>query len=354
MRDPVRTARDLERWLRGRLDADTVTVTDLSIPKAGFSNETIVGHVAWTDAAGTHERDVVVRIEPTSHQLFVKPDALRQARVMAALAGRVPVPPIWLTEADPSVLGAPFFLMERVEGRIPGDVPSWHAKGWTTELDVDQQRRLHDGALRELVALHAIDTGGDAWAFLESDGQGHALERYVAHVQQWYEWCEPVRRYGAEVIDEAMRYVVAGVPSDARRSVVWGDARMGNVIFAADDLSVAAMLDWEGATLGPPEVDVTWWVMFDEFLAEAQGIARLPGVADRQGTFARYEELAGAPLRDVAYYEVLAGLQLALINSRLADLLITTGKASEARASEFVTRVTEITRRSLDVAVRGG
>ena len=122
-RDPVETAETLERWLRGRLDAESVTVSDLKVPKAGFSNETIVADVAWSDAAGKHDRAVVVRIEPTAHQLFVEPDALRQAQVMSTLAGHVPVPPIWLTEDDPEVLGAPFFLMERVDGRIPGDVP---------------------------------------------------------------------------------------------------------------------------------------------------------------------------------------------------------------------------------------
>jgi aminoglycoside phosphotransferase (APT) family kinase protein len=264
----------------------------------------------------------------------------------------VPVPPIWLTESDPDVLGAPFFLMERVEGRIPGDVPSWHAKGWTTTLAVEARRRLHDNAVTELVRLHAVDTSGDTFAFLESDGEGTSIERYVAHVHEWYEWCEPVRRYGTDVIDAAMEYVSTEVPADDRRGVVWGDARVGNMIFA-DDLSVGAMLDWEGATLGPPEVDVTWWVMFDEFLCEAQGITRLEGVPDRRGTFARYEELADEPLRDTGYYDVLAGLQLSLINSRLADLLISTGKASESVGGEFVTRVTALTRRALDSAAAG-
>ena len=61
----------------------------------------------------------------------------------------------------------------------------------------------------------------------------------------------------------------------------------------ADDLSVAAMLDWEGATLGPPEIDVAWWVMFDEFLCEANGLTRLSGVHDRSATLQRYAELAG-------------------------------------------------------------
>jgi len=345
----VETARTLESWLAGRLRADTVAVSDLSVPKAGFSNETIVGHADWSDADGAHGLDFVLRIQPTAHQLFVEPDALRQAAVMAALAGHVPVPPIWLTESDPAVLGAPFFLMQRVYGRIPGDVPSWHHRGWTKDLAVPERTRLHDNALAALVHLHAVDTTTPAFGFLAAKGAGTALERYADHIHIWYEWCKPVRRFGTDIIDAAMAYVLAEVPADDRRSVVWGDARVGNIIFA-DDMSVAAMLDWEGATLGPPEIDVTWWVMFDEFLCEAQGRTRLEGVPDRLGTFDRYEELSGAPLRNRDYFEVLAGLQLALINSRLADLLVTTGQLPDAVAGEFVTRATSITKRSLDRA----
>jgi aminoglycoside phosphotransferase (APT) family kinase protein len=115
-------------------------------------------------------------------------------------------------------------------------------------------------------------------------------------------------------------------------------------------LSVAAMLDWEGATLGPPEIDVAWWVMFDEFLCEANGLSRLSGVHDRQGTLQRYAELAGSDLHQIEYYEVIAGLQFALINSRLAHLLITSGSAPEAYVDEFVSRTTTLTRRSLERA----
>jgi aminoglycoside phosphotransferase (APT) family kinase protein len=348
-RDLVETARALEDWLVGRLDgvADSLVVSELSVPKAGFSNETICGHVQWNSAHGAEARDFVVRIEPTSHQLFVEPDAMRQARVMSELAGRVPVPNIWLTETSSDPLGAPFFLMDRVHGRIPGDVPSWHKRGWTTELDSAQRFELHDNALRALAALHAIDTNDAAFEFLLTPGDGTPLQRYVNHVAAWHEWCLPVLRHDVDTINAAMRYVLDAVPRDARRSIVWGDARVGNIVFG-DDLSVAAMLDWEGATLGPPEIDVAWWVMFDEFLCEANGLTRLAGVPDRRGTLARYSEIAGHPLRDIEYYEVLAGLQFSLINSRLAHLLITSGSAPESFVDEFVYRTTAITRRSLE------
>lgn len=351
-RDPVETARALERWLARRLGASSVSVSDLSVPKAGFSNETIIGRAAWVDGGSRHDFEFVLRIQPTNHQLFVAPDAARQARVMELLAGRVPVPRVWLTEPDPGVLGAPFFVMERIHGRIPGDVPSWHHRGWTTELTADERRLLHDRALRELVTLHGIDASGDDMAFLDGTGDGvpiagSALEHRIADLIAFHDWCRPVLRYGVDVIEEAIAFVVAEAPADDRRSIAWGDARVGNMIFA-DDLSVAAMLDWEGATLGPPEIDVAWWVMFDEFLCEAQGLTRLPGVPDRAGTFDRYQQLAESELRDIGFYEVLACLQFALINSRLADLLIASGTVPERVASEFVTRVTGLMRRALD------
>jgi aminoglycoside phosphotransferase (APT) family kinase protein len=336
-RDPVETAQILQRWLAERLEASFVAVSDLSVPKAGFSNETILGRAEWADGDGTHAREFALRIEPTSHQLFVEPDAMR---------GHVPVPAVWLTEPRADVMGAPFFLMDRVVGRVPGDVPSWHKKGWTTELATEQRHDLHDNALQALVALHAIDTGAAPFSFLETKGVGSALQRYVDHIATWHEWCRPVLRHDVDIIDAAMAFVLDAVPDDGRRSVVWGDARVGNIIFAAD-LSVAAMVDWEGATLGPPEIDIAWWVMFDEFLCEANALTRLSGVPDRGGTLIRYCELAGRQLGDIEYYEVLAGLQFSLINSRLADLLITTGAAPESVANEFVTRTTAITERAL-------
>jgi aminoglycoside phosphotransferase (APT) family kinase protein len=228
-------------------------------------------------------------------------------------------------------------------------VPSWHQKGWVFELGEAGQGRLHDAGLEALVGLHAIDTSSPEVDFLGTAGEGTQLERYVAHLATWKEWCRPVIRYDADVNNAALAYVTTETPEDDRRSVMWGDARVGNIIFA-DDLSVAAMLDWEGAALGPPELDVTWWVMFDEFLCETQGLQRLPGVPDRRGTFDRYEAISATTLRHVVYYEVLAGLQLALINSRLADLLISTGKVPESLGSSFVTRVTGMIRRDLERA----
>jgi aminoglycoside phosphotransferase (APT) family kinase protein len=345
-RDHVELAGTLESWFAARLGLGPVSVSDLSVPKAGFSNETVLGTAAWAGHDGApNSRRFVLRVEPTDHQLFVEPDAMRQARVMQELAGQVPVPTVWLTETDRSVLGAAFFVMDTVEGRVPSDVPSWHAKGWTTRLTPEERHLLYDNGLAAMAALHRAERT-DGLAFLEPAGDGTPLDRYLAHVAHWYQWSEPVRRYGTDVLDAAFDYVQRARPADAGAVVTWGDARPGNIIFA-EDLTVAAMVDWEGATIAPVGVDVGWWLMFEQFLCEAQGLTRLDGVPDRKATLARYEELSGTTVPDVDYYEVLAGLVFALINSKLAALLIAGGQVGEDVASEFVTRVTTMTAKLL-------
>src|SRR6201995_4545471 len=124
-RDIERTRADVGAWLAAKLKVGHVDVGAVSFPKAGFSNETIFLTAQWQDADQTHAEELVLRIEPPSHQLFVKPDALFQAAMMTALGEHegTPVPRIWFTEPDASILGAPFFLMARKHGRIPADVP---------------------------------------------------------------------------------------------------------------------------------------------------------------------------------------------------------------------------------------
>jgi aminoglycoside phosphotransferase (APT) family kinase protein len=344
-RDPEASRLAIEAWLRQRLEVDVVQVSQLKIPRAGFSNETILGDAQWWDREVVeHRRPFALRIEASSHQLFQDPDAMRQAAVMTALAGHVPVPGVWLTEDDRSLFGAPFFLMDRVDGRIPPDLPSWHAKGWVKELLPEERARLYDNGLAALAALHRVDVG--RLRFLEIEGPGSSLERYLAHIERWYRWCGPSIGLGAETIHTAMAYVLSHAPNDRGAQVSWGDARVGNMVFA-DDLSVAAMLDWEGTLIAPPGVDVGWWLMFEEYLSDAQGLRRLDGVADRLGTIERYQELSGQRLVAIEYYELVACLVFALINSRLVEILLAGGNVEPDVAALIVGRVVDMIVRRL-------
>jgi aminoglycoside phosphotransferase (APT) family kinase protein len=345
------TREALGGWLSRQLAAQgcrDVRLVELSQPDAGYSGRTVFAAASWTAPDGAQcRKELVFRVQTPDQQLFVAPDALRQARTMSALAGYpgVPVPKIWFTEADPEALGAPFYVMDRVRGRVPGDVPSWHRKGWTVDLSPAQRTRLHDNGLTALVALHRVDWR-PGLSFLEPPGQGTALDRYLVQLERWYDWCGPSRRFGPDVLAAGLRYVLDYRPDDPAEGVVWGDARVGNMCFA-DDLSVAALFDWETATIGPAGIDLGWWLMFERYLCEAQGLRRLDGVPGREQTIARYRELGGAAIPDIDYYELLAGVVMTLITSRLADVLVDTGRVSADIAAVYPTRAVGLVGESL-------
>ncbi len=333
-RDLEETKQSLEEWWSGRT-GKAVLVSDLTVPKAGFSNETLVG----TARVGDEVVDFVARIEPTGHQLFLEPSAAFQAAMMKALSstGQVPVPEVLLEESDVGVLGAPFFVMKRVDGRVPPDRPSWHEGGWTAALSVAERSMLYDNGLQVMVDLHALDPS-EGFGFLERPGQGDALDAYLDHVSAWHDWSKTDLVSGPDAIATALDYVRAERPdASGDVCVTWGDARVGNLIFD-DALGVAAVLDWEGAALGPAGIDVGWWLMFEQFFCEAAGVPRLEGIADRDGTIARYESLGGRTIPDLRYYEILAALVFGLINNRLAHLAITEYGAPRDRATGFVDR----------------
>lgn len=122
-------------------------------------------------------------------------------------------------------------------------------------------------------------------------------------------------------------------PTTSAEGVVWGDARVGNICFA-EDLSVAALFDWEGATTGPPDIDVGWWLMFERYLCESLGFARQPGTPDDAEILRRYKELGGKLTGDIGYYRLLAAVVMSLITNRLATLLIADG-LDEATARSY-------------------
>jgi hypothetical protein len=107
--------------------------------------------------------------------------------------------------------------------------------------------------------------------------------------------------------------------------LLWGDARTGNIIFAADR-SVAAVIDWEFASIGPPEIDLGWWLMMDEYLTVASGVERLAGFPDPATTIAYYEARRGHALADLGYYRLLGALTMATTLIRISDIGIAKGR----------------------------
>jgi aminoglycoside phosphotransferase (APT) family kinase protein len=320
----------LPDWLATQLapaGAHSFGISEISAPDAGYSGKTVFLTASWNDLAGRHHsQDLVLRMQALDHQLFTTPDAPRQAEVMSRLGRHgIAVPQIVGIEPDPSVLGAPFYLMHRVRGRTPSDVPSWHKRGWTVELSAAQRELLCDNALRELVKVHRIIDEQDL-AFLRAEGvPGQtALQRYLHTLAGWYDWCRDDLKVGADILAVALEVILDSAPDSVAETVVWGDARVGNMSFASD-LSVAALFDWETASTGPADIDLGWWLMFETFLCESLGFIRPAGVPDDDGFVRRYRELGGSLHGDIVYYQLVAAFVLALINNRLALLLVRDG-----------------------------
>lgn len=327
-----RVADVLPAWLSSHITPDgssELAISDFTAPPAGYSGKTAFFTATYTDRTGRRRaEDLVLRTQADDHQLFATPDAPRQAEVMQRLGAQgIPVPRIIGIERDANLLGSPFYVMRRVRGRTPSDVPSWHKRGWTMGLSPDERELLCDNGLRALVDLHRVDDEATL-TFLRGTGPNPtALFRYLDYLERWYAWCRADIVVGADTLAHALEVIVETAPDTDAEVVVWGDARVGNMSFG-DDLSVLALFDWETASTGPPDIDLGWWLMFERFLCQGLGFERPAGVPDDDEFVRRYREFGGTLTGDIRYYQLVAAFALSLISNRLERLLVRDGLTS--------------------------
>ncbi|MEU4745765.1 phosphotransferase family protein, partial [Actinosynnema sp. NPDC023658] len=216
----------------------------------------------------------------------------------------------------------PFLRMGHVPGRLPPDYPSNQRRGWVADLAETDREVLWWRGLDALRRVHRVDPHALGLDFAGRPGPGATgLDRELDHYADHLDF---FRCAGSPLVLRALTWLRANRPPVVTPEVLlWGDARLGNLIF--DGLDVAAVLDWEMASLGPPEVDLAWYLYLDRNLSEGIGSARLTGLPDRARTVRRYAALLGREIRDLEYYEVFAGFRLALITARVADLVVRHG-----------------------------
>ncbi len=123
----------------------------------------------------------------------------------------------------------------------------------------------------------------------------------------------------------------ATLPASERRVLNWGDSRPGNILYR--DFEPVGVLDWEMATIGPPEVDVAWVTFFQRFfaaLAEQYGLPPVPPMFDQQDVVETYERLSGGALDRLEWYEAFAGLRFGIILARMSLRSIAFGVQQES------------------------
>jgi len=310
----------LTAWLKRRHPARRgLRVAPPVAPKAGLSNETLLVDTSWTEDGRERNESLVVRMEPTEFLVFPEYDLERQVQVMQCLAGTdVPVPRVLVFEADASVLGTPFYVMEKIPGEIPSEVPPYHAFGWCLDASPERRARLWWSGIETLARIHALDWKALGLSSLGAPGPGaDPIERQLAWWDHYLGW---VKGDGEQpVLEAALAWLREHRYAPARVALCWGDARLPNMIFRDD--RVVGVLDWEMAFLGDPEADLGWWLFLDRANSEGYGIPRLAGFPGAAETIARYEALAGRAVERALYQEVFAALRFGAIMARVAQRL---------------------------------
>lgn len=340
--EPVRSSRDrdvtaarLTDWLRSTVGDPDARIVDLRVPEgSGMSSETLLFDAAFDDGHGTAVHELVARLapDPVDIPVFASYDLALQFEVLRLVGSQttVPVPtPRWL-ELDPAAIGTPFFVMERRSGRVPADIPPYVFGGWLLEAPAADRRRLQDATVGILAELHGIDVTEHDTAFLAVDAPGDTpLRRHVNDQRVFYDWVRGDRRH--PIVDDAFAWLEAHWPATERTVISWGDARIGNVMYASDGFEPVAVLDWEMASLGPPELDLGWMVFLHSFFQEIAVALGAPGMEDfmrRDDVVATYCARTGSTVEDLHWFEVYAATRHAVIMSRIRDRSVRFGEAT--------------------------
>ncbi len=327
VRERVETERQLGEWFSARLSgADDVRVRLLEKSETtGFSSETLLFDTSWREGSRIETRHYVARVRPTAYSLYQEHDLTAQRRVMDTLnrGTDLPVPGIiGGDDGEASVLGQPFFVMERVEGRAPPDSPPFTIKGWVAEASVEQREMLHREGLRLLARIHQVDWRALGLSFL-ADGTANpaGVHRALAHDADFFTWVADGRRL--PIFEDALSWMATHTPEERPPVLSWGDARLGNMLFR--DFYPVAILDWEMVTLAAPEADLAWWIVFDRLHTDGIRRARPAGLLDEATTVSWYEHLTKQPAQDLDYYKVRAAFRAGLLLHRYTDALVANG-----------------------------
>ena len=253
----------LQRWFERHVDARVGTLRVAQF-RGGQSNPTFL--------VEGDSRRYVVRRKPPGELLPSAHAVGRVFRVVQGLQGRgVPVPEVHALCEDDSVIGSAFYVMAYVDGRV-----LWDPK--LPELPPAERVRIYDEMNRVLAALHDVDV--QAAGLADFGRPGNYIARQVARWTRQYRASETEH---VEAMERLIEWLPEHVPDATGASVVHGDYRLDNLVFAHDEPRLIAVLDWELSTLGDPIADFAYHCMAWHLQAPFRGLADL----DAQGLAAQ-------------------------------------------------------------------
>ncbi|GAA2087864.1 phosphotransferase family protein [Aeromicrobium tamlense] len=293
----------LRTWLDAEAPGELPGALSASLITGGKSN--------LTYAVTNGERDVIVRRPPLGHVLATAHDMGREHRVMAALAGTsVPVPRMIAECTDESVIGATFYVMERMSGT------AFQRASDLEVIGAERTRAVTERLVDTLADLHAVDYQavglGD---FGRPDGY---LTRQVA---RWKKQLDSSRSREIDGIDELADRLTASVPETGESTIVHGDYRLDNVLVDTEDGDrITTVLDWEMSTLGDPLTDVAVMLAYQHLALDAgpssgqvTDAPQAPGYLSPDESVERYAKRSGRDVSELGFHLGLAYFKLAVI-----------------------------------------
>jgi aminoglycoside phosphotransferase (APT) family kinase protein len=259
------------------------------------------GHSNVTYLLRRGEAKLVLRRPPRGPLPPSAHDVLREARLLAVLGPiGFPVPAVLAVCEDSGPIGAPFYVMPFVEGHVlSAELPAGYEDG---------PARIGDDLVDTLVDLHAID-----FAALGLEGFGRPDGYLERQLRRFNGLLETNATRPLPELERVAEWLAANVPTSPRAALVHGDYRLGNVMFAPSEPRLAAVLDWEMATIGDPLADIGYltamWAEAEDPpnpVGDLSEVTRLPGFAGRDELARRYAEETGLGLDALPWYQTLA------------------------------------------------
>jgi aminoglycoside phosphotransferase (APT) family kinase protein len=264
-----------------------------------------LGHSNVTYLITRGDTELVLRRPPRPPLPPSAHDVLREARLLRALWGTAArVPEVLAVCEDPATIGCPFYLMDRIDGEvIVTSVPE--------ALDNPAERRtIAQELIDALAEIHAVD-----WLAAGLDGFGKPTGYLERQLRRFGGLWELNKTREIPAVERVGRWLAEHLPSSGPATIVHGDYRLGNTIFAAQaPARLLAVLDWEMATIGDPLADLGYLCMMWTDRTDPQGGMReqLGGVTRREGFPTRralieaYEQRTGRSMKDLRWYTTLA------------------------------------------------
>ena len=306
---PVRHGEELPN--ERLLEYLTAHLPDLKAPltvkqfPAGFSNLTYLLHAG--------DRELVLRRPPIGAKIKTAHDMGREYRILSHLHpvyAKVPRPLLFCE--DTQILGAPFYVMERVKGIILRAQPP---PGM--ELSAEVMRGLSQTFVENLAEIHEVDYEAAGLGDLGSP-QGYVQRQVEGWTKRYYN----ARTDDFPAIDQLAGWLAQHLPADSSRAaLIHNDYKYDNLVLAPGDLSrVVAVLDWEMATVGDPLMDfgtsLGYWVETtdpDEWQRHGFGLTNLPGSFTRVELLDHYSKRTGRRIDDPVFYFAYGLLKIAVI-----------------------------------------